>query len=328
MDLLHHLEEFASNISGYEEEPTSEDVTRWHTLFGYSDDEAHNAIEALRANLDRKIVSEDQWNMIKGSKEADGHSRETWEHQLQLWTTSRRSRKAVHTRSNDTAVYVFQLKGPFDSITALERLTGVKAEARSGENDDGNSADFARITGAQKRTIENWLSLASIAHRPMYIRLSQSPKELSPHSAYPTLGIDSILPLHRASSPEHSFAPAQTEYPVWYFFYGTLMVPEVLQKCISLPQPPIMVPAAIKGGRLRSWGRKYKALVDASAESEVRGFAYYVQSVEQEECLRFRETEAYEVVRTRILFSHGGVLEEAVSGLTFRFRKVEELDVD
>ena len=111
-------------------------------------------------------------------------------------------------------------------------------------------------------------------------------------------------------------------------FYGTLMDPQTLQNCISLPHPPILMPASIKGGTLRTWGRKYKALVDGPATAHVDGYAYCVLWTEREEYPRFRETEAYEVVRCRItLHSEEGVQEE-VLGLTFRFARHDELDVD
>ncbi|KAI4109835.1 MAG: hypothetical protein LQ339_001619 [Xanthoria mediterranea] len=114
------------------------------------------------------------------------------------------------------------------------------------------------------------------------------------------------------------------EYPVWYLFYGTLMDPQTVQKCISLPSTPRLVPASTRGGILRSWGRKYKALVDGPLDAQVDGFAYRVETAEHEEYLRFRETKAYEVVRCRITLEGG----EEVPGLTFRFVKQEDLDVD
>lgn len=194
---------------------------------------------------------------------------------------------------------------------------------RKGLGEEGD-ADFAHITGAAKRAIEDWIETQSPRPpRPTFIRLSQSRKDLSDMSCHPSLGVDSSLPQHRLQdSPRH--APAQMEYPVWYLFYGTLMDPETVQKCIPLPSTPRLLPASTRGGILRSWGRKYKALVDGPPEAQVDGFAYRVETAEHEEYLRFRETEAYEVVRCRITLEGG----EEVPGLTFRFVKQEDLDMD
>lgn len=330
MDLLQHLEELAIGVIRTEKEPTYEDLSRWHSFFGYSAPEALNIIARLRANLNEHKLSDEQWDLIKAGKEDEGYDRETYEHQLQLW--SAKSNSHFHpkdrAKSEGTALYIFKLGGPFKDIEVLQRAVGVSAEVRKGHGEDGDT-DFARIHGAAKYAIEDWLETQSppMTYRPTFIRLSQAPKDLSDVSSYPTLGIDSSLPQHRTQAIDHLFAPAQMEYPVWYFFYGTLMNPETLQQCLSIPDPPRLILASIKGGFLRTWGRKYKALVDGPATAQVDGYAYRVESFEHEEHLRFRESEAYEVVRCRIALHSGGVRED-VQGLTFRFTRHNKLDVD
>jgi hypothetical protein len=48
----------------------------------------------------------------------------------------------------------------------------------------------------------------------------------------------------------------------------------------------------------------------------VGGFAYLVRSAEEEEALRYYETDKYSVVRCEIEFVEGG---EITKGLTFKF---------
>ncbi|KAL8682219.1 MAG: hypothetical protein Q9186_001678 [Xanthomendoza sp. 1 TL-2023] len=329
MDLLQHLEELAMGLDKIEE-PTISDLTKWQKLFGYTASEAHQVITRLRSDVNGQKLSEEQWNLLKSGKEAEGHDRETYGHQLELWSTSlsSRSRSRPSTNSRDNSSYIFKLGGPLVNIENVRRVCGVSAQVRKGYGEEGNT-DFASVDGAAKHVIEKWLEMQSpaITYRPTFIRLSQAPKDLSNTSSYPTLGIDSTLPQHRMHDLGQVPAPAQNEYPVWYFFYGTLMDPEVLQGCLGIPDRPTMTPASIQGGTLRTWGRKYKALVDGPDEAQVNGYAFCVQSAEQEEYLRFRETEAYEVVRCRIVLSSESEIASEAQGLTFRFARVDELDV-
>lgn len=90
------------------------------------------------------------------------------------------------------------------------------------------------------------------------------------------------------------------------------MDPQTVQKCISLPSTPRLVPTSTKGGILRSWGRKYKALVDGPADARADESAYLVETAKHEKYLRCRNN------------LEGG---EGIQGLTFRFVKQEDLDV-
>ncbi|OGM47954.1 hypothetical protein ABOM_002663 [Aspergillus bombycis] len=134
----------------------------------------------------------------------------------------------------------------------------------------------------------------------------------------PCLGsdIDPTLPHHRAQSMDEIFLPAQNQYPVWYFFYGTLADPEILARQTSRSELPVLRRATVKGGIIKMWGGKYKALIDGPSSAIVDGWTYEVNSGEEEEQLRYYETDQYEVVRCEIHILESGVL---VKGLTFRF---------
>jgi hypothetical protein len=143
-------------------------------------------------------------------------------------------------------------------------------------------------------------------------------KCLSSCSLAPTLGsdIEPTLPQFRADTATQTFYPTQDQYPVLYFFYGTLADPEFLARKLDLPDCPILEPATISGGTLRIWGGKYKALVDGPTTATVSGWAYEVACKDHEDQLRFYETDQYEVVRCDIRMQSTG---ETVKGLTFRF---------
>ncbi|KAF3063504.1 poly polymerase [Daldinia childiae] len=123
------------------------------------------------------------------------------------------------------------------------------------------------------------------------------------------------MPQHRlCSNDDPKLVPAQNQYPVWYFFYGTLADPSVLKRLLNINIDPSYCPASVVGGVLKTWGGKYKALVDAPNNKAVQGQAFLVKDQEQEECLQLYETDKYDVVRCEIQLRG-----KKVKGLTFRF---------
>ena len=75
------------------------------------------------------------------------------------------------------------------------------------------------------------------------------------------------------------------------------------------------------GGKLTTWGKKYKALIDGEeGEDEVEGWAFLVMSEMHEEALRSYERSAYEVVRCRIRCVADEARDgaEVLQGCTFR----------
>lgn len=191
-------------------------------------------------------------------------------------------------------------------------------------------AVFCRIDGNSKQSIEKWLSQQKSTFKPTFVRLFKAKKDLSATSIYPTLGLESTLPQlrlssslsfattlpqYRVSSSHTAVSPRQEEYPVWYFFYGTLADTVLLTRLLSLleSEPPILTPASISGGLIK-WRGKYKPLDDGVSTDIVHGSAYEVTSRVYEEALLLYETEKYEV--TRCCFT---MANQKVQGLTFRF---------
>ena len=99
-----------------------------------------------------------------------------------------------------------------------------------------------------------------------------------------------------ASSP----APASTaralhDYPVPYFFYGTLADPAFLAGKLELEDVPVLQRGTIRGYKVKMWG-KYKALIGGQGRGEVvEGWVYMVKTKEDLEKLAVWEGENYEV---------------------------------
>jgi hypothetical protein len=72
---------------------------------------------------------------------------------------------------------------------------------------------------------------------PTFAYISMAEKDLCPVSRYPTLGIpETTLPQFHWDSEEGA-TPQQDQYPVSYFFYGTLAEPGRLKTCWNFPSP-------------------------------------------------------------------------------------------
>lgn len=258
--------------------------------------------------------------MVRSEKEAHGYSREAYEHWIKTGGYSAFSNSG---KPIDTAVtrvdcsYLIRLEGILSTPKSIQDAANLSESPTTVEgSSETQDAVFCNIDGKIKQSIENWLSRQRSTFKPTSIRLSKAKKDLSASSIYPTLGLQSTLPQHRASSSRASLSVLQDEYPVWYFFYGTLADSVLLARLLSLSEAesPILEPARISGGLIKTWHSKYKALIDGASTDYVHGSAYKVTSKEREEDLLFYETEKYEVVRCKITMA-----SQEIQGLTFRF---------
>lgn len=324
MDLFEELETMALNVADYHDvafEPPEEEVSRWQTLFAYSYSEAVEQIKTQKCDYSRHRVSDDYWDLVRSEKEAQGYSREAYEHWIKTngqSACSHSESKPIYTSvSRADSAYLIKLEGILstpqsvqDAANLLEPPPTLQAASET------QDAVFCTIDCNIKQSIETWLSRQKSTLKPTFVRLSKAKKDLAAISIHPTLGLESTLPQHRASSSITTGLVLQDQYPVWYFFYGTLVDPVLLTRLISLSdaEPPIVEPASISGGLIKTWHGKYKALVDGGSNDVVHGSAYEITSKEQEEALLFYETENYEVVRCCIRMA-----SQRSPGLTFRF---------
>ncbi|ERF74571.1 hypothetical protein EPUS_00701 [Endocarpon pusillum Z07020] len=323
MEFLAELEYMATNVVdelNAESEHDIQSIARWQRLFAYTHAEAAAHIMDYRGNLSRTRVSDEHWDIVRAEKVAEGYDREAYEYSIGL-RKFKRLFTTITADSQKPSTYLVKLEGSLASAAEIQRATGMTSAPTliRGIGDAGDEANFVRVDGTAKKAILD--SLAGTTFQPTFIRISKAEKALSDSSMHPILGIDSTLPQHRLdhSGPPLTYSPAQDQYPVWYFVYGSLADPDVLSRLLSLSETPDLRPASISGGVLRTWAGKYKALVDApnSEDASVYGCAYRVVSREHEEGLLYYETERYEVVRC--LIEMRNETKEIFMGLTFRF---------
>ena len=87
MDLFEELESMAVNKADdydAEFEPSEDEIQRWQTLFAYSYSEAVEQIKNQKSDYSRYRVSTDHWDLVKSEKEAQGYSRDAYEHWIQM----------------------------------------------------------------------------------------------------------------------------------------------------------------------------------------------------------------------------------------------------
>ncbi|KAJ0359699.1 hypothetical protein COL154_008043 [Colletotrichum chrysophilum] len=223
--------------------------------------------------------------------------------------------------------YLVKLENPIHSPEIVHRLGCITMphEVFAATDEDGDTTKFCKIGEEAKFHILQHFRQNKSRFQPTIIRYNVADKDLFKTSIYPTLGCDVTFPQNRITGDDDKrLLPAQNEYPVWYFFYGTLADPDVLREQLGVEVS--YREASIKGGVLKTWGGKYKALVDArdGKAPPVKGKAFLVEDKEVEETLRTYETDKYEV--TRCLIEMADSVEE-VRGLTFRFAgEADELE--
>ena len=106
-----------------------------------------------------------------------------------------------------------------------------------------------------------------------------------------------IGPLIDTASPPAPASTARTicDYPVPFFFYGTLTDPALLAEKLGLEELPVMRMGMVESYRVKMWGG-YKALVGGQGLGEVlEGWVYMVRNREEVEKLAVWEGENYEV---------------------------------
>ncbi|KAK2744128.1 hypothetical protein FQN57_004388 [Myotisia sp. PD_48] len=330
MDFSEHLEHMAS-MAGLQSHQGNDvaqtKIQHVQQLFSYSYQEARDSFCEWRANIYRVPVSDAHWEIVWEEKESEGLDRELYEYILDKgYSTTKHlgtlpgseSIIEIESTQDSRASYLVKLEGPLASAKNIQDLTGSLhvPPLKHGKGEYDEEANFCVINARMKRKLES--ALSSIAFRPTFIRINRASKDLSTHSAAPILGYDgdTALPQYRTNCPQDVFHPTQNEYPVWYFFYGTLAEPEFLRQKLELVETPTVEPATVRGGIIKPWGGKYKALVDGPSTATADGWAYEIVSEEHEERLQYFETDMYEVVRCDILKTGS---ERSVRGLTFKF---------
>ncbi|CAD0086763.1 unnamed protein product [Aureobasidium vineae] len=314
--LLQELERMGANAADFEDDEISEvDINRWRTLFSTTYEDAENSIKAYRADIDRQRFSGELWLELRASKEAQGFDREACEYALFCRSkvmnadTPTTSPRSAHSLANDTLSGLI-LGGPLSTPEDARDIAGFTPTVAKAESED-SSASFCYVTAEEEQRIRKGLGDRGVSFEPWFITINVAAKH---HSALPKLGVDdTTMPQHRLNN----ITDLTQQYPILYFFYGTLAQPEVLKRVLESehePNPSSLQPAHVLGGKITNLGQ-YRALVNSSSDSRVSGHAFMVQSENQERALRLHETKLYEVVRCDIWLSGRSV---PVKGLTFR----------
>lgn len=323
--------------------PSAFTIKRRQTLFNYTAAEARTYITAHRASSARKLIPDKHWDTVSGRMSDAGYDREAYEHVLLLHS---KKQPAVPPRAgteNDAApskssseFYLFKLGNqPLCTASEIQTVANLPTVPKIFIlAEDSEEGRYCRVDGATKAKLEDYLLSLDHPASPSlsifdarFVRCSMAKKDLDDTSAYPTLGLDTTLPQHRPRTATQLYAPQQTDYPVYYFFYGTLTFPAKLAQVLDLDagEVPTLHPASISGGIVKTWrrgwkrggGAGYKALVNGSEDAVVQGYAYLVRTREMEDELRWYEGGGYEVVRCGIFLEDEG--GRRVQGCTFRF---------
>jgi hypothetical protein len=221
--------------------PSGEEAVRWRNLFNYSYAESANLIKERRTIRNR--VSDEHREIVQSNMEAQGYNREAYEYSLEIGgdrvskNTPFREEIMMPSPTPAHASYIFKLEGHLDTLQEVQHAAGLNELPLEiqGIGVDGD-ANFCRVNGDSKQAITRWISTQQMKFKPTFVQVSQAEKDLPRDSMYPTLGLDMSLPENRPVSSSTGFYPAQNQYPVWYFFYGTLTDSTILSHQLSLPE--------------------------------------------------------------------------------------------
>ncbi|KAF1993391.1 hypothetical protein P154DRAFT_568048 [Amniculicola lignicola CBS 123094] len=178
--------------------------------------------------------------------------------------------------------YLLRLEHPLLTPQDVANILGLPhvPQLETGSGEDGE-ARFCRLSQSSINALDSWTAKHYPRKKFTKIRLGlahKDPLEL------PILGRDPTLPHHRPSvpiSPVRKRIYPEYEYPVYYFFYGTLASPSRLSRLFDIPSSrlPRLEAASLLDGQIRTWAGKYRALVD-SPGGKVEGYVYPVMFVD------------------------------------------------
>lgn len=246
MDTLIALENMAQTSATAD---SYADVDRWMKRFGYTAAQAEKAIETHFQDLSRIIVSDDHWDMVRTTTDARGHDPESYAHYLMQHasapsTLQQPSPMRSNTKKRTAEQYLVKI---VQGLTAadIQAIAGLLQPQKVVTNDFDDNCS-AIVDTSTMAALEN-----SLPQGFFYVPLpAPAAKDLSDISLAPTLGVEATLPQHRICNAP---SPLQHEYPVPYFFYGTLAEPIRLSRLLDLEYEPSFRAATISRGKKRRW---------------------------------------------------------------------------
>jgi hypothetical protein len=226
-------------------------------------------------------------------------------------STSTALRTRPHRRVE--ATYLLRLETPFQSPRDVANALGLSRvpQLESGTAENGE-VSFCRLSQSGINALDSWATKYHPNQKFTKIRIGLAHRDLG---ELPLLGRDATLPHHRPHFPVSRTEQHVLEYPVHYFFYGTLAAPARLERLLGVSASELLPlqSATLLDGRIRTWAGKYRALIDDS-EAMVNGLAYVITSADQADALRAYEGDSYEVVAAKLI-----VDGKEMMGRAFRF---------
>ena len=219
----------------------------------------------------------------------------------------------TRVRRRVEASYLLRLKNPLPTPRDIANVLGLSRvpQLENGTTEDGE-ASFCRLSQSSINAFDPWVKKHYPLQKFTKIRIGVAHKD---DGELPFLGRDVTLLHHRPHFPARLTKHAASEYPIHYFFYGTLADTARLERLLGIPASKLLPlkPANLLDGRIRTWAGKYRALADGPG-AIVNGFAYLCTSSDEEDALRVYEGDDYEVVAAKLI-----VDGKEMMGRTFRF---------
>ena len=218
---------------------------------------------------------------------------------------------------NLTSKYLLRLEDPFATPRDVANTLSLPRvpEAKTGYGEMGETK-FCILSQSDVEVLDVWAE-EYYPHR----KFTKIPLNRMAHkdAELPFLGRDATLPHHRPSTHPKPHSD-HDEFPVKYFFYGTLADPLLLSRLFGVQESEILPlrPAVLLDGMIRMWANKYRALIDAPGKN-IHGQVYEVTSATQEDALREYEGRNYEVVEARTMLAGEETLVRV-----FRFAGLED----
>ena len=145
----------AAASNRFDNEPSLNAIARWQARFGYSHEEAALTIKHHRANLGRLEISDDALEELREGKEAVGHDKESFKHQLK---SQRKGISALirmsPNSSQETAstIYLLKLEGRVSNPKEVQTLLRLAEPLKTRTDEDNPSIHFCRLS-IKERTL-------------------------------------------------------------------------------------------------------------------------------------------------------------------------------
>ncbi|KAF2501391.1 hypothetical protein BU16DRAFT_522362 [Lophium mytilinum] len=147
--------------------PAPVTIARWQRLFHYNRQQAIELINVQRLDLTRTRISDAHWELVRASREAAGHDRESYEHSLGLGKVLREQSTTITITTADGTeeqAFVLRLGGLLESAEKVRQVAGLEELPKvvNGEGERG-PAQFCVVDLKAKKKVEDWLALSQVA---------------------------------------------------------------------------------------------------------------------------------------------------------------------